>query len=52
MLEAAVFMSAKGELPEENQIALLLIHEEKMPQEGMRVETVLLEASNFQADVR
>jgi len=49
MLEARVFVAAEGELAEEYQIALLLVHEEEVPQEGLGVETVLLKTPNLKA---
>jgi hypothetical protein len=40
MLETAVLMTTKSELSEENQVSRLLIHEEPVLHEGMRIETV------------
>lgn len=41
-------MSAEGEFAEEDQIALLFVHEEEVAQEGLGVEAVFLKASNLQ----
>jgi len=31
MLKATMFVTTEGEFPEENQVSLLFIHEEKIP---------------------
>lgn len=46
-----MFVATEGEFAEENEISLLLVHEEEISEETVRVKAVFFQAAHFPSQI-